>query len=462
MEMTVLSEIYVYIISFIPHYVGINRPGLPLMSVSRFYIIFWLFIFYLNFIVTKNKNLNKKLSNIKNEQYPFIIPYVVLSISLLLVSIFSNDIGISVQAWIALLSESLIPSYLIWISFYNSDEIIKVFKTIIISFVLIAIYGIISDHLSFNPVINYVQTHFENDSRTLVITYDNYMRLGVSGRSQSIFYHPLQYSCFLCFILCILFQLNKHMLAFDKKSTVIFLLVFIYSLLLVRSRSPIVFLLVAGFMYLFILKSVKTIWTISLAVMLIIIFLYFQNRIFDNAYVTLLISIFQEFIGHESLVRGSSLIDRIYKFNATFDIFSIHPLLGHGLGSMRSMVFSAKYGINGAESFVFELLIESGLIGVFAYVFFYTFLIKYFWNFSKFSTDLLFTKFSILSIALILGYLSFIIVTGRMNTFNYFIVLITLTAKYLSCKSKENNILEVENPSPLNDPLFKTLSLTKV
>ena len=91
-----------------------------------------------------------------------------------------------------------------------------------------------------------------------------------------------------------------------------------------------------------------------------------------------------------------------------------------------------------SQSFFFTVLIESGTAGLVGYSVFYGYLIYYYIK-NLISTGFLLTKeLSKINLAVVMGYLAFIIATGDMRTFSLFFVIVTMGAKVLYLKKMPN------------------------
>ena len=266
-------------------------------------------------------------------------------------------------------------------------------------------------------------------------------RLGLVGRAQSIFSHSMKYGYLLGMMLWVLFCFFLNRIFFNRKLTVVISIVFVCAILTTNSRSPLIFLLVSGFIYWFIQGVASKIRVLSILLVLIFVIFFAGVPISKTGHTKLALSIFQE-IGGISSIAGSSLDMRKKQLVISTDLFLDKPLWGHGLAAIRSMMNNPRYAkLYGAESFMFQLLIETGITGIIGYFVFYIYIIRYFWENKKTSTDFLSRKLSEIMISVIFGYLAFIFTTGQLDTFNFFIIIITLSAKHIYLKSKENQVM---------------------
>lgn len=351
-----------------------------------------------------------------------------------MVVILSENLMGSLQYWVAMFFEILMPSFLIWVSFYRSKEIIKAMEIFLVIFAILTIYGTIADLISVNPVVDLIEKHVSSSERKMIYTYES-LRFGVYGRAQSVFYHPLQYGCFIFVALCILFYLQKARVKINKYLLIFLIILFFGAIITTRSRSPLLAIMIAGFVYLFLIELEIKIRVLSLMVLIGGISSFFISA--ENDKVAMLISILQEITGKGSFVQGSSLEMRIFQMRNVFEIFKQNPLSGHGLTCTRDMINMPGLGILGAESIVFVLMIDTGMIGIAAYAFFLFALFWHFWKVKKNADNSNIKRLSIIMICMIFGYSGFICATGEMKTFPLFIMTVTLSAKHLSlCKDE--------------------------
>ncbi|HOP46420.1 MAG TPA: O-antigen ligase family protein [Desulfobacteraceae bacterium] len=429
-----LASIYILIIFFIPNAVSVlNVPGIPLISIKRVYIVLWFLIFLL--LLLGSKKMVKEIL-----AYPFLGPIAVVLAASLLVTFFADNFMTSLQRSIALTADTFLPAIIIWASYKKHQDIANILNLLITIFVVISLYGIFAYTVSHNPVLDFVNTHFLSESdRTLIYTYEGKERFGMVGRAQSIFAHPIQYGCFLVVMMFVtLISYSKQTLA-NKSLKVLGLAVMTVALFQTNSRSPLAFAFAGLGVFWFFKGAGKKAILICLGGLAAIFILAYTTATNNNAPVSLLVSLFQELSGSPTEAGGSSLAMRLNQFRISALLFSEHPVVGHGLATVREMIQSKSipHGLAAAESFLFILMIEAGLVGILAYIFFFYKQVLFFLKTKHKSKNIYLKNISIICLSVIYGYLAFILMTGIVGTLELFIIITTLFARYIYLKSKE-------------------------
>lgn len=101
----------------------------------------------------------------------------------------------------------------------------------------------------------------------------------------------------------------------------------------------------------------------------VILFLIYSN------YTDLFNEIYDSFINHED-VSGSSMDLRQSQFNIAYDKFLESPIWGHGYWAINDLK-AKKVGLMGAESVIFTLIVDRGILGIISFFFFYWEIVKF-------------------------------------------------------------------------------------
>ncbi len=379
----------------------------------------------------------------KIRAFPFLSPMGLIIISLLIVSFFANNFITSLQSCIAIATDLFLPALIIWNSYNKHQDIINILNMMVIIFVFISIYGIVAYIFLYNPVIDFINTKFPSGARELMYSYAEKERFGMLDRAQSIFPHAIQYGCFLVMIMFIGFCSYSKRTLINSCFRLFGLCIMAFALFQVNSRSPILFALVAFAVY-WIFHGVRKKVILMYIGIIGLIFILTYGVSSNNAGVSLLVSVFKELFGSPTEAGGSSLAMRLGQLKAATLLFSEKPILGHGLSTVREMIESDALpsGLYRAESFLFILMIETGLLGILAYTFFFYNYITFFLRVKNKSDNVYLKNMSILCLCIIFGYLAFILATGMMiGTFELFLIITTLCARYIYLKSKETALL---------------------
>lgn len=430
MKFRTIATAYILFVFFIPNSIAlINKPGIPLLSVSRVYVLFWVVVFLCLFY--KRKSIRQVARS-----YPFYKPMSLIFLSMLIVTVFALNTGASANVMLAFLMESFLLSVMIWVSYRKPEYILDVMRRMVIIFVGLAIYGTASYFVGVNPVMEFVDTYFASESKQLVFSYADVERLGTLGRANSIFPHPMQYGAFLVMAICLSYY--RYIIGFGTRKYLNFpyILILLCGLASTFSRTPILFLLITALIF-WLFQSINSKLKITAVVL---VFAVTALTFSPDAILQLTSSVFIGMLGGQSDVGGSSMVMRAEQLVATMALYSEAPIVGHGLASTRIMIESGTLPVDlrQAESELFSTLIDAGIVGLLATIYFYFFLARYFLRQKRASVARHLTQFAILVFALVLGYVSFILATGVLGTFQLFIIIITLAARYLYLRCQEN------------------------
>lgn len=433
MKFRTILTIYILFVFFIPNSIAfINTPGIPLLSVCRFYVILMI-ITILILLLVEGKKVIKVAAT-----YPFFKPMLIVILSMLVVTFFAERFWDSLNFMFSFIFESFFLSLIIWIAYQKPNDIVFVLRRLIVVFVILSVYGTVSYIIGINPIMDYVNLYFSSESKTLFFDYADTERLGVIGRSQSIFSHPIQYGAFLVMLMCMSFYLFISETSMNKYFQLLYIIIFVAGIIFTYSRTPIFmfFVIISVYWY---FQSINSKFLILFALLVFGSILIFLS---DSTTLLLLSSIIKEISVDESAIGGSSITMRIQQLFATYILFTESPIVGHGLAATRFMSENniLLSDIRKAESVIFSQLIDAGLLGLSAYIYFYYYILKYFLHLKMRLLSGHIKKLTILTISLIAGYLVFIIATGVINTFQLFIILITLIARYIQLQSTTNNL----------------------
>jgi len=423
MKFSSMLSAYILFVFFIPSSVAlVNAPGIPLLSVGMVYMLLLIVAFLLFF-------LQKKRIREVAKTYPFYKPMTTVMLSMLVVTVFAERFGASLNVMLAFFTESFLLSLMIWITYRKPSDINSVMHGMVLIFVGLSVYGTISHIVGTNPIMDYVNTSFTSDSKRLVFSYDDIERLGAVGRAQSIFSHPIQYGAFLVMLMCISSYLFISDSGKRKYIQLPYIMILAVGIIFTYSRAPqfMLIIIVIGYWYFQSVKSKLKMMSLFFILALALVLMP------ESSFLSVFSSIFLEMTGHATDVGGSSLGMRIEQLLASYLLFQDSPIVGHGLAATRVMSESDMLPdlIRRAESIVFSQAIDAGLLGLTAYIYFYYCIFKYFLRQKARVMETNLYSITIIAASLVLGYLAFIMVTGEINTFQLFIIIITLIARYI-------------------------------
>ena len=297
----------------------------------------------------------------------------------------------------------------------------EICRKLIIFYGLIAIYGTFAYFIEFNPYIEFLDSTSKT-GRILTRTYEGTLR---GLRAQGTISHPITFGGALVIILASVSsisaagrKLGKNPLsgAFPLISVGMILVV----LILTKSRTPLVDLLVAIFLSLS-LSSIKFSGKYIIIGVFVVSVTFFNVPAFQDA-VFSVANIFDSSIGEDQ--NGSSLEMRSGQFNAAMNYFAddfTTVIFGNGMSATRNIIASeADIALYNAESLVFTVMIDQGLSGLFVYawVFFQSIILAFKYIEDRSSRSIL--------LGAIVGYLVFVVSTGIQETLSLFLALYSM------------------------------------
>lgn len=421
-----IASVFIVFVMFLPNTVYlVNQPGIPLISFRRLFIAVWV-VFYL-FLLIKNKSINNQI---------FQMPYyrgcifLVLLLGIVTVATFTKN-PLAISNYISFILETLFPVFMVWTAFKTTDDLASVIRLVIYSYTAIAVYGIITYIYGYNPMLEFLVS--DDSARELLFTYDDKERGGIVGRAQSFFAHPLHFGYISSMILIFMLGVQKGLKLFTTKTLVCISIVLMVSVVLAGSRSPILLLMVAIFIYIAHSNIVNIL--IAVATSSIVLILVISGGVLDAApgnYLVLFTSIFKDLATGDSGLGGSSIHMRLGQMAIATNIFLVSPVFGHGLAYIRILLDNQLApGLLGAESFAFKLLIETGIVGMVGYIILYGSIYSSLIRYRKRGGSKRVKKMAAVGVALLGGHLSFIFATGEMGLMYIYLVLTTLILRVL-------------------------------
>lgn len=238
-------------------------------------------------------------------------------------------------------------------------------KVLIILVFIIGGYGLINYITKFNPYIAYIT--LLTDSLDMSNTFMEEERGFLEGRVSSTFIHPLilgQISIIL--FSYILYAFNQ---GYTKYFRAICLIILALMCLFCGSRSALIPLLIAVIIYIFHNKRSTIVKYVCIGAV-VLPFLY--SSLPDDVQKTIngVVFFWDSSYAKEANIKGSSFEMRLNQFEDGVGIIQDNLLFGFGQGYV-SMHGDKHNEMLGYESFVFQFLIDGGLMGVMAFIFFY-------------------------------------------------------------------------------------------
>ncbi len=414
-------KFFLFIYFLLPQSVAlINIQGLPLISLHRISILLIVMFYFI---------YKRRIDNVFNLSYdklPYLDSVLLLYLGYLIISLNSDQlIKDSLIYTHAFIFDNIAVVYIIYRTFNSPKDISRIINTVIIAFLIISIYGVFTWIFDANPFIDFVNASTKEGYRKLIINYNEDIRAGIYGRVQSTFYHPISYGAHLAMVFSlVLYQLHSG----NKKLKLLYLIVTVFiilNIIITSSRSPFIFMLIVILPHL--IKFEKNlILLIGIPLLFLIIVEILPQLLKIGYFDTIISAVTLGSSDKEHFVGGSSIDNRILQLAVSLNYFNLNPLTGMGATKIRETItFQQDPELAGAESFLFELLIETGIIGFIIFGFLFAKLIFLFLKIRN-KSDTGLKYISNLGLSLVIGYLVFIITIGKMGTMFFFFFVITI------------------------------------
>ena len=253
----------------------------------------------------------------------------------------------------------------------NEDDLNKVFVSLRFAYVIVGAYGILTYVIRRNPLFVYFAKHF---NYTIDFTGDGTIELvgGMTGRATGNLSGPLPWgqTSLLMLILFVFFGTVKR----DKLSYIV-VIVACLNCFLSTKRSVIVPMFVI-LIYLFVKRGLlsKRIFLKNLCVPLVLCALW--NAPFVDSYkqnIVTAIYFWNDDVAYRSNVHGSSAEMR--QAQLSYALVMVRDNLLCGLGYGYPQYYGKHHGSHsimlGFESLVYQVLVPSGIIGLFIWFYFF-------------------------------------------------------------------------------------------
>lgn len=338
------------------------RYSPPALSTETFLNAFFIFEFW------RRGLLKQYISSFS--QFPLKRYFTISLISIGISSIFSivpfNSI---INSLILVLLNDYFIVLIFWFYINKQNEISLFIKSCMIILIASYIFGIYEFINNENPFLDFIRKYV-NEDLLLGKFYDAGERLGMR-RINAFFVSPNNF-IYGTFVTMLLFVYNKYIKPTLKYST-LFALLSLLLILMANSRTVLISSIIMMFPLLFAFgkESVKisTCIIISCIVLFPFIIQYAANitSVIDSS--------------SNAEIEGSSVMGRMTQFEGSLELMMKSPLFGNGIGSIdyfTSDRFDWRWIILGTESIWMKLMIERGLLGIFAYCFLFVDIIKNF------------------------------------------------------------------------------------
>ena len=404
-----------------PTLLVIDTPSLPILSVNRAILFFFFGVAFCEWCI----RLKISFSFRNPLAYGLIFVFSSYLITLLLTGFqgFSSALGFFLEALFPMVMYSSL--YKVEAKDHRLNLVI-----LFITFFLFGLYGCLSFITDYNPYLDVLRETIHTE-RVSIITYENDWR---GARALGTFGHPMTFGAIMG--LGILLGSYLSMSSAGREKVIYMTLSFfmLFFLFYSNSRSPLILVMV-GVVFIFlgfnlVLKLLSAFLFIVTCVLAFNFSDYFKSKVYS------VVNIFMPTIGED--MRGSTIDMRITQMKVAFNCMMQNPIWGNGIGFTRYLVESkTEPGLLNSESAIFPIMIDQGIVGVLAYAMLFVAIIYSFNH--KIKNRLRWTVFGIVG-----GYVSFILATGFLYTFPFFLYLILVL--YYDYNNQNAILLKTNNP----------------
>jgi hypothetical protein len=348
--------VYISYLILVP-YMQFRIAGFPLSYNLVNILLFAVFLYHS--LIKKSFRLN----------YQFILPFLFLYFSLLLLSLFTTDMPWSIQfnGWRASFMQTCLISFIVWNLALADKKFLDYFKrAFLISITIAGIYGVILMKMEgLNPYTSMLSDYFGKDDMALRFSrMEGRLDFSTASKIQSTMAHPMTWTLILSFSIIILWAINSK----TNNKIVWYLIGLIgFNVFISGVRTGIAALTI-GFIYFLICNR-----NIKLIVFTLIAVIAVATVVQSNESLSNLFTSFTDVSGQKSDVSGSSITMRLDQLQGTLDEIKGEELAGKGYGwTGYYMSLNGTHPVILAfESLIFMVLCNSGFLGLMVWIFFF-------------------------------------------------------------------------------------------
>ncbi len=327
----------------------ISIPGVPLLTLEVLMTFFYVMLYF----------AQRKRLGLERETFPFTVPFIALTISWTISSMFSIvGLGSALSQYVRDVCNDLILIYIMWKIIYSEKDFIFLIKGFLAIITFSCFYGILEGVFESNPLAEYELSLNSDEARLLDFDYSEEVMRGY--RVKSIFEHAIGGGVMwaISIVILLLSWSRKEIQPVKWPVCLVGIILCLVCILLTKSRGPMLFLLIAGFGFLQI-KSKYFYYTAILCALVLYAGWSFFGQFADN-FLSIFSSKAQENVG------GSGSEMRIEQFGAAFLLMQQSPIWGLGLKFQNVMDNALTDSLLGSESMWFQIMPTYGLLGVIA------------------------------------------------------------------------------------------------
>lgn len=408
---------------FIPEYVVlIPSPQMP----------FYKILLYVLLLITI-KDL-KWMKSFKTFPYKFAL--LTMLVAYLVIGLFDTRVTTFYQIYRPLnfFLENFFVMFLTWYHIRDTKDIKMFYSKLWIFFAILTVYGVcnlLTRHNEYNAILS---------NGFGVVDFANYNMLESAERFRvsSFTAHPIYYGFLVTLMLLLefFFLTNFRFSKRTRNKHILLTILLFVNLLLANSRTPLFSLVLGGMIYVLFALKIKQRLTIVTSAILIVGF----GSLVSESVRTLVTKSLDTFSSEQNsqFERGSSVDMREKQLEASLLIFAQKPVTGNGFNFIQEgLGYSSDKDqrdssseLYGFESYLYKLLIEQGLIGIFSNIIFFSLLVIWLLKMVN-KVNFLGKKMISITIGALLGFVFFIIGTGDLGTFLFFMGIFGINVKFI-------------------------------
>lgn len=328
--------------------------------------------------------------------------------------------------------ETFFILFLAFASIENTKDLNWIIKRLTPLVIFIMLFGIFNFITKQNPYDQLISSAFSTESAFEVYK----TRVGDRFRINSFADHPITYG-YICAVLATFYIfLPKRNHTIKRPLLISTVTLLIINLLFSNSRSPLLAFLLGVTLIITFVFNLKTKFKLMLLAIPLFILSYLTIP-FINEKVDAITDVF--LTGGENQ-EGSSMDMRYTQLAASYVLAMNNPIWGNGFAYIQEDLgwnsedkeYSSE--LRGFESYIFVLLIETGLIGIIANLSIFLIVISYLFKKKRENKRL-----SAIAIALVFMFLTFILATGTLNSWLISMTFIGILIKVLELEKHDHN-----------------------
>ena len=286
--------------------------------------------------------------------FPFKIPFYFLFISYLLSFLLGEYNGFT--AMVPFLG-NLFLTILLWRLFEPTISNLRFLIILGLCYYLVlSLYGLYEGVTFSYPFTEWIESM---DYSRRHGTLGEYERFGFArANSFAIYCTYFANACGIGLVFMTFLMMYSNKIVVPKLFVLFFVFIMLGGVLISGDRSA---MLMTSIFMLSLIPAMKSNKKWVMLAILVCIAIYIQlSEYFDAIYFAL---------AHTEEVSGSNIDMRVGQLDAALESFWESPIWGHGINAVGEIKEHKNLGLKGGESYIFELLVNYGVVGIMAFLF---------------------------------------------------------------------------------------------